>query len=67
MKLPFKKTLFDFIFNDGVLHNTRITQKPFEVLLNFLTPKGEIAGGEDREGAMALADKAETHIHFVYY
>ena len=43
MNLPFKRESFDFIFSEGVLHHTPNTQKAFEVLVNYLAPKGEIA------------------------
>lgn len=41
--LPFRKGFFDFIFSEGVLHHTPDTHKAFEVLSEFLAPKGEIA------------------------
>jgi arsenite methyltransferase len=41
--LPFRAGFFDFIFSEGVLHHTRDTHKAFEVLSEFLAPKGEIA------------------------
>jgi SAM-dependent methyltransferase/uncharacterized protein YbaR (Trm112 family) len=43
MNLPFKRSFFDFIFSEGVLHHTPDTHKAFEVLIKFLAPKGEIA------------------------
>jgi len=41
--LPFRKGFFDFIFSEGVLHHAPDTHKAFEILSDFLAPKGEIA------------------------
>ena len=43
MNLPFNRGSFDFIFSEGVLHHTPNTQTAFEVLVNYLAPKGEIS------------------------
>ena len=43
MRLPFMKGAFDFIFGEGVLHHTPETKRAFEVLLDHLAPRGEMA------------------------
>jgi SAM-dependent methyltransferase len=39
MNLPFKRSFFDFIFSEGVLHHNPDTHKAFEVLIKFLALK----------------------------
>ena len=38
-KLPFKKSFFDFICSDQVLHHTKDTETSFKYLTKFLAKK----------------------------
>ena len=42
-QLPFKKTFFDYIYSDQVLHHTKNTGTSFKYLTKFLTTNGHIS------------------------
>ena len=42
-QLPFKKTFFDYIYSDQVLHHTKNTGTSFKYLVKFLTKLGHIS------------------------
>ena len=42
-QLPFKKSFFDYIYSDQVLHHTKNTGTSFKYLTKFLTINGHIS------------------------